>query len=305
MILSRLAGRDNRHATGRCVDPGSRQSSVLFGSCLRITSRHRGMAIDAGFSLVEVMLSLTLAILLLGAIYAAIGQSRRITASGREEITRSQVARAVIRIMTTDVRSVMFVASGVVEDEANDSEDTSSAETTTSVVTEPGATSIGIRGTANQLELHLSQARRDWNFMSHPVGNNVGPRTSDLKAVTYHVETTSGVEGGLIRTEGDRLTVQAVEEKGGFAAQASSSQRLAPEIQSLTFRYFAGSGWHLSWDSVIAGYLPRAIEVSITFRPVENQAGILTNVAVSSSSNQFRTVIVVPTADPLPPELQP
>ena len=141
MILSRLAGRDNRHATGRCVDPGSRQSSVLFGSCLRITSRHRGMAIDAGFSLVEVMLSLTLAILLLGAIYAAIGQSWRITASGREEITRSQVARA--------------------------------------------------------------------------------------------------------------------------------------------------------------------IEVSITFRPVETQAGILTNVAVSSSSNQFRTVIVVPTADPLPPELQP
>ena len=135
MILSRLAGRDNRHATGRCVDPGSRQSSMLFGSCLRITSRHRGMAIDAGFSLVEVMLSLTLAILLLGAIYAAIGQSWRITASGREEITRSQVARAVIRIMTTDVRSVMFVASGVVEDEANDSEDTSSAETTTSVVT--------------------------------------------------------------------------------------------------------------------------------------------------------------------------
>ena len=33
--------------------------------------------------------------------------------------------------------------------------------------------------------------------------------------------------------------------------------------------------------------------------------GPLANVTVSSSTNQFRTVILVPVADPLPPELVP
>ena len=110
---------------------------------------------------------------------------------------------------------------------------------------------------------------------------------------------------GLIRSEGDRLIVQTIEEKGGGAAMASKSQALAPEVSALAFRYFDGTHWQTAWDSVSNGYLPRAVEVSIAFTPPKNAGGPLANVTVSSSTNQFRTVILVPVADPLPPELAP
>ena len=110
---------------------------------------------------------------------------------------------------------------------------------------------------------------------------------------------------GLIRSEGDRLIVQTIEEKGGGAAMASKSQALAPEVSALAFRYFDGTHWQTVWDSVSNGYLPRAVEVSIAFTPPKNAGGPLANVTVSSSTNQFRTVILVPVSDPLPPELVP
>ncbi len=159
-----------------------------------------------------------------------------------------------------------------------------------------------------QIELHVSRARRDLNFSTDADGNKNATPTSDLKAITYSLATSgsTGTTGtGLIRTEGDRLMVQTVEEKGGLAAQASNSQVLAPEVVSLAFRYFDGISWYETWDSETAGYLPRAVEVTLAFAPPKTQGGPLLNVAVSSSANQFRTVIMVPVADPLPPELVP
>lgn len=288
-----------------------------------------------GFSLLEVMLSLTLSIMLLSAIFSAMNQSWRLTASGREEMARSQLARALLRKISLDVRAVMFVPPPPSDGEADStstttgttastgssstgasttspsvSTATSAASTTTDSTTEeePSATSIGIRGTATQIELHISRARRDLNFATNVDGNNVATRTSDLLAVTYALAMAgsgSTVGTGLIRTEGDRLIVQTVEENGGGAALASKSQALAPEVAALAFRYFDGTAWYDVWDSAEAGYLPRAVEVSIGFTPPTNAGGPLTNVTVSSSTNQFRTVILVPVADPLPPELVP
>ena len=279
-----------------------------------------------GFTLLEVMLSLTLAIILLGAIYAAMEQSWRLTASGRHEMARSQVTRALIKWIAQDVRAVMFVApppSDGETDEAASNSGTSTAgsastgtgatgttDTTATDMaeTEPSAKSIGIRGDATRLELHISRARRDLNFAASVDGNTVETRTSDLQAVTYSLALgSSGSTGGsgLIRSEGDRLIVQAIETDGGDALTASRSQSLAPEVSSLAFRYFDGVAWYTVWDSTENGYLPRAIEVSIGFTPVGTRGGPLINVPVSASVDQFRTVILVPVADPFPPELLP
>lgn len=286
-----------------------------------------------GFSLLEVMLSLTLAVVLLSAIYAAMEHSWRLTATGREEMARSQVARAVLRKIVLDVRAVMFVPTPLTDAEVEASSTTSTASTgtgtgstgtgtgsttgtdgtttdtsaTETTMEEPSSRSLGIRGNSTQMQLHISRARRDLNFSTNVDGTNMETRTSDLRAVTYTLAGTSGTGTtgtGLIRTEGDRLIVQAVEEDGGTAAQASQSQALAPEITSLLFRYFDGSTWCETWDSEATGYLPKAIEVTIGFAPPKSQGGPLTNVAVSSSADQFRTVILVPLADPMPPETE-
>ncbi len=294
-----------------------------------------------GFTLLEVMLSLTLAIVLLGAVYSAMNQSWRLTASGREEMARSQLARALLRKISLDIRAVMFVppppGSGESADSAASTTGSAASSTTGSTTgastsgsttggstgastttgtaatdstaqTEPSPKSKGIRGNMTQMELHISRARRDLNFATNIDGNHLATRTSDLLAVTYSLAlpgSGSTLGTGLIRSEGDRLMVQSVEEQGGVATQASRSQVLAPEVAAIAFRYFDGVAWYEQWDSEVSGYLPRAIEVIIGFAPPKSAGGPLNNVAVSSSANQFRTLIIVPVADPLPPELVP
>jgi Type II secretion system (T2SS), protein J len=145
------------------------------------------------------------------------------------------------------------------------------------------------------------------NFSAKIDGNNIQTRSSDLLAVTYHLNLpgTSNLLNGLIRTEGDRLAVLMVEDKGGLAEAASRQQALAPEVTMLQFRYFDGKSWYLEWDSILNGRLPRAVEVTLGFGLPPRQGGPMVRVAVSNSINQFRTVVLVPIADPLPEEFVP
>ncbi|MBM4074013.1 MAG: hypothetical protein FJ267_00010 [Planctomycetes bacterium] len=282
----------------------------------------------AGFSLLEIVLALSLAIVLLGGIYSAIDQSRRLTATGREEKARSQVARYLLQKMALDIRSVTFVPPPATEDDSSTSTSSSTAtnsSTSTSTssssgststsstsgtassteLAEPTAKSIGIRGTSTQIELHISRARRDLNLATNVEGKSLETRSSDLLVVKYGLQLSSPTEStspGLTRLEGDRLSVQAAEE-AGRGVMNSKLQVLAPEIVLLTFRYFDGSQWYETWDSESAGYLPRAVEIVIAYPPAKSQGGALLNVEVSSSTDRFRTVVAVPIADPLPPEL--
>ncbi|MEI8380371.1 MAG: type II secretion system protein GspJ [Planctomycetota bacterium] len=285
------------------------------------------------FTLVEVMLALTLSVILLGAIFTAMDQSWRLTANGREEMERSQLARALIRKIAIDVRSISFVPPIMTDDSASaagaststgstgstgastsagssGSSSTGSTGTTatgtsttdTTATDTPTARSIGIRGNAQRVEMHISRARRDLNFSSSVNGNNVQSRSSDLRVLTYQLSTSGS---GLIRTDGDRLATLMVEDKGGAATTLAAQQVLAPEVSYLQFRYFDGAAWYTSWDSESSGRLPRSIEVTIGFAPPKNKPGPLFRVTVSQSANQFRTVILIPIADPLPEEFVP
>lgn len=268
------------------------------------------------FTLVEVLLALTLSVILLGAIFTAMSQSWRLTASGREEMERSQLARALVRKITVDVRSIAFVPPLVTEDEAaseassttssatssSSSSDGTATDSTAEADPTPSAKSIGIRGNAMRIEMHISRARRDLDFSTTVDGNKLLTHSSDLRVLTYQL-ATSGT--GLVRTEGDRLATLMLEEKGGAATGVSGQQVLAPEVSSLQFRFFDGAAWYTTWDSESAGRLPRALEVTIGFAPPKVVPGPLFRVAVNQSANQFRTVILLPIADPLPEEFVP
>ena len=150
--------------------------------------------------------------------------------------------------------------------------------------------------------MHISRARRDLNFSSSVNGNNVQSRSSDLRVLTYQLATSGS---GLIRTDGDRLATLMLEDNGGAAAAIAAQQVLAPEVSYLQFSYFDGAAWYASWDSESSGRLPRAIAVTIGFAPPKNKPGPLFRVTVSQSANQFRTVVLIPIADPLPEEFAP
>ena len=283
---------------------------------------------------------MTLAVLLLGAIFTAMDQSWKLTASGREEMERSQLARALIRKFTMDVRSIAYVPPVVTEDDtatssglsgslssasqgsgtsgssgsgasggSNSSSSSSNSSSTSSASSTsdsdvPSPRSLGIRGNALRVEMHISRPRRDLEFSASVDGNKLQTHTSDLRVVTYQLGASGSVANmaGLIRTEGDRLATLLVEEKGSTPTALSQQQALSPEVSTLQFRYFDGRTWYTSWDSEAAGRLPRAVEISIGFGPSQVRVGPALRVATSGSVNQVRSVVMIPISDPLPEE---
>ncbi len=326
----------------------------------------------SAFTLLETILALSLSALLLGAIFTAIDQSWRTSASGREEMERAQLARALIHRIEVDIRAITYIAPPPVE-ETTDASTTSSsstggsssgsgssggsgsrsssgggasggssggksggggssgggksgsgssggsfggfaaassssptsstAATDTSATTEetgPNSKSIGIRGTIQSFEISIARPRRDLLPTSAGAAT---VRTSDLRQVSYSfLPPGTSSTSGLIRTEGDRMAVEAVEANGAAASQISSSQILAPEVATFRVRYFDGTTWLETWDSDTIGRIPRAVEVTISFLPPKRKPPIF-NVAVSKSMNSFRTVVLIPVSDPYPKEL--
>ena len=127
-----------------------------------------------GFSLLEVMLSLTLSIMLLSAIFSAMNQSWRLTASGREEMARSQLARALLRKISLDVRAVMFVPPPPSDGE------TDSTSTTTGTTASTGSSSTGASTTSPSVSTATSAASTttDSTTEEEPSATSIGARFS-------------------------------------------------------------------------------------------------------------------------------
>jgi hypothetical protein len=175
-----------------------------------------------GVTLLELILAISLGLLLIGGIYAAIDQSARQANIGKVEIERLQIARAVLRRIELDLRAAMFSVETAISDGASvgansvsteDSESDSGADgeseedsgtglsegtsgtsdgsTTTTIVADEDSESVwtgslGIRGTANELWIDLSHSRRSLSFTTSAVN-----AVSDLKTVTYFLSNSS------------------------------------------------------------------------------------------------------------------
>jgi hypothetical protein len=80
---------------------------------------------------------------------------------------------------------------------------------------------------------------------------------------------------------------------------------IAPEVKSLTFEYFDGTGWMESWDSTLPGEdgvtpigPPRAIAITISLlRP-----GYTEDSPPEAALKQYRHVVAIVTANGLPQE---
>jgi prepilin-type N-terminal cleavage/methylation domain-containing protein len=287
-----------------------------------------------GFSLLEILLALSLGVVLLTAIGAAIDQSWKLSAQGQTELQRQQVARAVLRILERDLRSAMFVPTS---DFAEDEEESSSPSTigtpsngassgsasdgtstnTSSTVTQIGGeqqqtvlSSRGIRGEQAWIEIDGNRPQKELAYAT-PVNETLpSSRTSDFRTIMYWVAAPGQANdpqgrGGLSRKEGDRYAIASAETAGRDASQNFSPTLLAPEIDSLTFRYFDGAQWLPMWDSVSYGSLPRAVEVQLHFAPPPANRAMWLNAAVNRATETVRLVIFVPSADPAPEETEP
>lgn len=272
------------------VDPRRPAHAVRVASAQRAVRAPFGNGGQRGFTLVEVLLALSLCVLLMAAVYMSFNWYERIATGRSIDVERSQIARAAYAKIAADVRSVVFRDPALnAADEGLDflAEDDPEAAPVEVEVIDPAqafaGTARGIVGDSGALVLHVSRPPRGMSFAA----GDAAIGTSDLLSVSYfladaraaglpgeaariaagRVSAPAGFDGtGLARLSGDRMAMDTADALADGETLARSVEILAPEINFLQFRYFDGVVWLDAWDSSQLGQLPQAIEIVIGFR---------------------------------------
>jgi prepilin-type N-terminal cleavage/methylation domain-containing protein len=182
-----------------------------------------------GFTLLELLLALSISGIVVGAAYALFraGQSLASRAEALAEVCRS--ARAALRTLEADLRAA---------------------------VRPSRAFDAGFRGTKGGTEA----LRRDRVELVTATGAVRGG--IDLGAVAYWIEeATPGRARGLVRERRAALTAETIE-----AGRPENVEEVAPEVVGLGLRYFDEGEWREEWDSAAVGKLPRAVEATLWVR---------------------------------------
>jgi prepilin-type N-terminal cleavage/methylation domain-containing protein len=207
-------------------------------------------------------------------------------------------------------------------DDAEQAEQSSTISTTDLSTSSVPATVPGLYGNQYQLQVDVSRLPRIDQLqamLQQTSDSSAADRPSDVKTVTYYVNALNGPAAmldtpsnpnsgtGLIRRELDRAVACFLAQQGGTSALDTTTQPLAPEVNTIEFRYFDGSTWLQEWDTSAQGKLPTAIEVAIVITPVlRNNAKELASSMPSGSlfadPNQqhvYRLLVRLPSAQPL------
>ena len=191
------------------------------------------LANRAGFTLLELLIAIGLTSILMVALFSAMDIYFKLQLDSQEEITRQQISRALLRQMTRDIQSVVFVKKQAVDDEetAPTSPGTGSAasggstqadgstqaggsnslsSTGSTVETTDGDTTAamlkytsGLVGSATDLLLYVSRPDRTLSYVDAQSLTSTSERTGDLMMIRYLVADTSA--GGLSSTIAKRF----------------------------------------------------------------------------------------------------
>ncbi len=263
-------------------------------------SRQRRSAV----TLLELLLALALTGLLMMLIVSAIDLNLRALELRRTDVERSQLARAVLRQLATDLKNAILYepidVSGAPQADLGEWSEGGDdllgdlfgdAElglglTTANNLDIAGAleptSQPGLFGNPYELQVDTSRLPRVDQYHQVLIGAEGAEASipSDVKTVAYFLqfETRDGgpvlpgaageTTGGLARREWDRAVTAWAAANGGLELTASTGQSLAPEVNRLEFRYFDGLAWLSEWDSLQLGGLPIAVEITIGIDPM-------------------------------------
>ena len=298
----------------------------------RAARHHAERDAYSGFTLLEVVVALSLSVMLLAAVYGAIRLQYRLTEAGRDQMLQAQLSRAILQQIEADVRSIVWR----IQEAPEESSESESGEPTemdddlieiTSTDDAFATGSSGVFGDSQNLVLHISRPPRALVAATSETDAAEASGKSDQASVSYFLADPSsgGLAGqvasmnggdssafggvvGLARLEGDRLLIEQAGANDSTDMLASQAKVLAAEVVSLEFAYWDGLEWLDSWDSVTSGSLPSAIGVTMGIdvtkspeqrwlaeRLQENGSGV---VEEEIKPIEVRHVIAVPLAEP-------
>jgi hypothetical protein len=252
-----------------------------------------------GHTLFEILLALGLSLVLLVAVYAALDMHWKYAAAGREEMERLQLTRALIDKLNLDIRSIVY----------------RERDDTAATANEPNSSPpFGLIGDSDQLRLQVGSPSRN-RLRSLGRNASVGEMdTRGLRLVSWQMigEAADRLPGdgnssnsfvpdgklrGLSRMETSRLSSGVIDDDLHSSPKKSPGAILAEEVTEMGLRYFDGVTWHNAWDTPAKGRLPRAVEVTIKFRPLP--ARVVESDEQDNVDTQ-RVVIAVPLSEPPP-----
>ncbi len=274
-------------------------------------SSHRSSIHRSGFTLLELMVSVGLTTLLMGAIYGAMSAYWNLAMDSHDEIERSQIARSLLQHLASDIRACTFVKQDTEPDtDALDSED----ETDTDAV----GTSVyknGLIGTDRDLVLYISYPARELNYVPAPDAVGTAARNSDLMIVRWFMAEANG--GGVSSamadlnvTDGDGSIAGLARGSGGVTGfgqaiendnvnlQVDSTKLLATEVQSVLFEYFDGAEWLAEWDTSSVNKMPQAVRIELTLRKAPEFGDRSTPDPRDLPPTRHQLVVPVPLAAP-------
>lgn len=212
------------------------------------------------FTLLEMMLALSIGLVLLGALYLTLNSQLMLAQAGREIVDEATLARALLTRLSEDITANlgpvdprglpeaqpedMAVPEATEEEksadqqaelmEGADSSMMASSENNTIVF------NLGVRGESNWLMLSSSRMHRDFLRLDPAVPTG---GFSDLRRVCWWF-----VEGkGLARREILPATSEGAD-LDPYLLPEQDAAVVAPEVTGLTIEYFDGIAWQGSWD---------------------------------------------------------
>ena len=214
----------------------------------------RSSAYPPGFTLVEVLLSLALAVLVLGVIATAIDLNLRLLQSSRTDVEQCRLARAVLRQIGDDLRCAVRYVAPV--------DPTAAVDNTFAAP--------GIYGDSAQIQIDMSRTPKSSSgSITTDLLDSPAAPTGDVRSVTYMLvpglmDGSIDASGGLVRYETDRASAATAASDGRLATELMGQTPIAPEVVALQFLYSDGAEWVSEWDSVEREGLPLAVEAAVT-----------------------------------------
>lgn len=274
--------------------------------------------LPAGFTLVEVMLSLALCIVIAGLLAAASQMYLMNIQVERDELTRARAARAVLQAMAFDLRAAVQYkpvdetaideSIAAVEDMLPGAEEaTEEPVEEEQVVEQPG-----LAGGPDSISFDISRLPRRDQFapVVEAKTGRIVSIPSEIMNIQYMVGevqeddnsgnavSENGPRIGLLRMEFDRAAKRYADQGGGPVA---GFEMMAEEVKAIAFRYYDGQQWYQDWDSNEMRTLPVAIEIKLQVDPrsaeVRQQQARAGDIEATLALQEYSVVVHLPIAE--------
>jgi prepilin-type N-terminal cleavage/methylation domain-containing protein len=210
--------------------------------------RHHKPHTAKGFTLLELLLALALFVVLVGILWNIVTLFSKTQTQGTRLAERSQLVRSLAQLLEDDLKAAIQDPIYPLEDWAGDDD----------------VRRFGLSGSLQMLRIDVIELNPFITVTPQPRQALFGevqtatPRAAELKTVFYDFQQSAGLTRREIDFETPDINAQGAE----------GTNLQAPEVVGCRFRYYNGSAWSDSWESLERGGLPVAIEATLRTLPL-------------------------------------